>query len=178
MAENKTDAANEKGGPLPRIKLQTNKGEIVLELFEDEAPNTVANFVNLIEKEFYDGLTFHRVIPGFVAQGGCPQGTGTGGPGHHIACECVLPGHHKHQRGVISMAHAGRNTGGSQFFLTLADTPHLDGEHTVFGRITEGMEVLDQLVETNPGVSPDRIEQATVLEKRDHEYVPETLPGR
>jgi len=155
---------------LPQVELKTNKGDIVLELFEDEAPNTVANFVSLVENKFYDGLKFHRVIAGFMAQGGDPKGTGSGGPGYRIKCECYRKDRHKHARGVISMAHAGRDTGGSQFFITFEETAHLDGKHTVFGRVIKGLDVVDKLKQG------DKIEKATVLVKRDHEYKPETLP--
>ncbi len=160
---------------LPRVKFETSKGDIVIELFEDEAPNTVANFISLIEKGYYDGLTFHRVIDDFVAQGGCPEGTGTGGPGYRIKCECYREDAHKHIRGVLSMAHAGRDTGGSQFFITYAALPHLDGKHTVFGRVVEGMEAADKLNRPKFGVPADTITKATVLSKRDHEYKPETI---
>lgn len=163
---------------LPQILLKTTKGDVVIELYEDEAPNTVANFINLVETKFYDGLTFHRVIDGFMAQGGCPKGTGTGGPGYAIACECNRPGARKHGRGSLSMAHAGRDTGGSQFFITFAPTPHLDGKHTVFGKVIKGMEAIDNLERSAPGVSPDKIIEATVLQKRDHDYQPKTLPSR
>ncbi len=122
--------------------ISTDKGSITVELFEKDAPHTVANFESLIEAGFYNGLTFHRVVPGFVIQGGCPHGTGTGGPGYTIKCE-INP--NKHVRGVLSMAHAGRDTGGSQFFISLGAFPHLDGVHTVFGRVTEGMEVVEKI---------------------------------
>ena len=157
---------------LPQILLKTTRGEVVLELYEDEAPNAVANFVNLVEKKFYDGLTFHRVIDQFMAQGGCPKGTGTGGPGYTIDCECYRRDHRKHARGVISMAHAGRNTGGSQFFITLVKTPHLDGKHTVFGQVIKGMDAVDKLTRTKPGIQPDGIIKATVIKKRKHDYKP------
>lgn len=156
--------------PLPQVLLQTSQGEIVIELAEDHAPNTVANFITLIEKGFYNGLTFHRVIPGFVAQGGCPLGNGTGGPGYKIPCECGRPDHLKHGRGVLSMAHAGKDTGGSQFFITLGPQPHLDGKHTVFGRVVKGMEVVDKLKQPRFGTKPDVIKQAKVLRKRNHPY--------
>ncbi|SET54636.1 peptidylprolyl isomerase [Paenibacillus sp. NFR01] len=117
-----------------------NGGVVLIDLFENDAPNTVANFEKLANSGFYNGLVFHRVIPGFVAQGGCPNGTGTGGPGYTINCE-INP--NKHERGVIAMAHAGKNTGGSQFYITYAPQPHLDGVHTVFGKVTEGMEYVD-----------------------------------
>lgn len=119
-----------------------NGNEVTIEFFEQDAPNTVANFEKLANDGFYNGLTFHRVIPGFVAQGGCPHGTGTGGPGYTIKCE-INP--NKHERGVLAMAHAGRDTGGSQFYITYAPQPHLDGGHTVFGKITSGMEHVDHI---------------------------------
>lgn len=118
------------------------KGDIVIELFDQEAPKTVANFVKLIKEGFYDGLTFHRVIPGFVAQGGCPNGNGTGGPGYTIEDE-LIGNPHKHIRGALSMAHRGPNTGGSQFFIVYEPQPHLDGVHTVFGQVVEGMDIVD-----------------------------------
>ena len=122
--------------------IETEKGDIVLELFENEAPNTVDNFVKLINKGFYNGLKFHRVIDNFMIQGGCPNGTGTGGPGYTIKCE-INP--KKHRTGTLSMAHAGKNTGGSQFFITHAPQPHLDGVHTVFGQVKEGMDVVNKI---------------------------------
>ena len=117
-----------------------------VELYHDDAPGTVENFVNLSKKGFYDGLTFHRVIPDFVIQGGCPKGDGTGGPGHQIDCE--LDGEKQyHDRGVLSMAHAGRNTGGSQFFICHSrnNTSHLDGNHTCFGKVVNGLDVIDEI---------------------------------
>ena len=126
--------------------IQTEKGDMKVEFFDKDAPNTVKNFIDLSEKGFYDGLTFHRVIPDFVIQGGCPDGTGAGGPGYTIDCE--LDGDHQyHDRGVLSMAHAGRNTGGSQFFIchNRQNTAHLDRNHTVFGKVVEGLEVIDQI---------------------------------
>ncbi len=115
-------------------------GEVILDLFNEDAPNTVANFEKLANEGFYNGLSFHRVIPGFVAQGGCPNGTGTGGPGYTIDCE-INP--NKHERGTLAMAHAGRNTGGSQFYICYAPQPHLNGGHTVFGKVSKGMEFVD-----------------------------------
>ena len=162
---------------LPRVKIETTKGTIVVELFENEAPNTVANFVSLVESHFYDGTPFHRVIPGFMAQGGDPTGTGTSGPGYTIACECDLPNARKHFLGSLSMAHAGKDTGGSQFFLTFAPTEHLDGRHTVFGRVIEGFEILPKITRTEgPQARPskDSIVKAEIIRKRDHEYKPET----
>ena len=124
--------------------IQTKKGDIELELFEKDAPNTVANFVKLINEGFYDGLTFHRVIPDFVIQGGCPRGDGTGGPGYTIKCE-TKGNPNKHGTGALSMAHAGKDTGGSQFFITHSPQPHLDGVHTVFGKVTKGMDVVNKI---------------------------------
>jgi peptidyl-prolyl cis-trans isomerase B (cyclophilin B) len=124
--------------------IDTDRGVIEVELFEKDAPGTVANFVKLAQKGFYDGLTFHRVVPNFVIQGGCPKGTGTGGPGWTIKCE-TANNPRKHARGALSMAHAGKDTGGSQFFITHRPTPHLDGVHTVFGQVTKGLEVVDAI---------------------------------
>lgn len=124
-----------------KIKLAEG-GEVILDLFDQDAPNTVGNFEKLANEGFYNGLTFHRVIPGFVAQGGCPSGTGTGGPGYTIDCE-INP--NKHERGTLAMAHAGRNTGGSQFYICYQAQPHLDGGHTVFGKVAKGMEFVDAL---------------------------------
>lgn len=120
--------------------IETDKGNIELTLFEKEAPNTVANFEKLAKSGFYDGLTFHRVIPEFVIQGGCPKGNGTGDPGYTIKCE-INP--HKHGTGALSMAHAGKDTGGSQFFITHSPQQHLDGVHTVFGKVIKGMKVVN-----------------------------------
>ena len=159
--------------PLPRIEMKTSKGDIVLEMFEDDAPNTVANFVNLAESGFYDGILFHRVIDSFVIQAGDPQTKdanlsarwGTGGPGYCIDCE--TKGNPKiHEPKVLSMAHAGLNTGGSQFFITHVATPHLDNKHTVFGQVVEGHDIVDQITEG------DAIEKLTVVQKRDHDYLP------
>lgn len=124
----------------------TEKGTMKVEFFEKDAPGTVKNFVDLSKKGFYNGLTFHRVIPTFVIQGGCPIGNGTGGPGYKIKCE--LNGENQyHDRGVLSMAHAGRDTGGSQFFIVLSrdTTSHLDRNHTCFGKVTEGIDVIDDI---------------------------------
>ncbi|MDE5602789.1 MAG: peptidylprolyl isomerase [Helicobacter sp.] len=128
--------------------IKTQKGDMTIRLFPNEAPNTVANFASLAQSGFYDNLNFHRVIAGFVAQGGCPEGSGRGGPGYTIACE-LENNPHKHLKGTLSMAHAGRDTGGSQFFICFAPQPHLDGEHTVFGQIEdeESLKVLDSLKE-------------------------------
>ena len=166
---------------LPQVKIETTKGTIIVELFENEAPNTVANFVSLVESHFYDGTPFHRVIPGFMAQGGDPTGTGTSGPGYTIACECDVPDARKHFLGSLSMAHAGKDTGGSQFFLTFAPTEHLDGRHTVFGRVIEGFEILPKITRTEgpqAGSSRDKILKAEIIRKRDHEYKPKTTPKK
>lgn len=165
---------------LPRVRLTTTKGELTIELFENEAPNTVANFISLVEKGFYDGLPFHRVIGGFMAQGGDPAGDGTGGPGYAIECECDEEDARMHFRGSLSMAHSGPDTGGSQFFLTFRPTPHLDKLHTVFGRVIEGLDVLPKLTRRQPSLSgrtlaPDKIVKAEVIRKRDHAYQPKTI---
>ena len=131
--------------------IATEKGDMKAELYADETPGTVANFVDLAEHGFYDGLTFHRVIPDFVIQGGCPRGDGTGGPGYRIKGEFKHNGFSqnnlKHDRGVLSMAHAGRDTGGSQFFICMnrENTRHLDGVHTCFGQVIEGLDVIDDI---------------------------------
>ncbi len=136
--------------------IQTAKGTMKVEFYEKDAPNTVKNFCDLAQKGFYNGLTFHRVIPNFVIQGGCPNGIGNGGPGYKIKCE-LDGGNQYHDRGVLSMAHAGRDTGGSQFFIchSRANTAHLDRNHTCFGKVVEGLEVIDQ------------IRQGDVIEKID-----------
>lgn len=138
--------------------IEMDNGKIVLELFDKDAPGTVENFESLIKKGFYDGLNFHRVIPGFVAQGGCPHGTGTGGPGYNIKCE-TQGNPHKHTPGALSMAHAGKDTGGSQFFICYDSFPHLDGVHTVFGKVIEGMDVVDRIT---PGAKMNKV---TVVEE-------------
>jgi len=179
--EQQLRAAEAKADDLPRVKFTTSKGDIVLELFENEAPNTVANMINLVEKKYYDGTSFHRVLPNFMAQGGDPTGTGSGGPGYMIKCETGTDKDRMHFRGTLSMAHAGKDTGGSQFFLTFKPTPHLNGVHTVFGRVVEGMDVLAKLQRIDPeqgGVQPDKIVKATVVRKRDHAYEPQKLPGK
>ena len=126
---------------MTRAIMETSKGTINLDLFEKDAPNTVDNFVKLSKDGFYDGLNFHRVIPNFMIQGGCPNGTGTGGPGYTIKCEI---NDNKHEAGSLSMAHAGKDTGGSQFFICHAPQSHLDGVHTVFGK-TEDMDVVNKI---------------------------------
>ena len=136
--------------------IQTSKGEMVFELYDNETPITTQNFIKLSKEGFYDGLNFHRVLPNFVLQGGCPNGTGAGGPGYSIDCETSAEKQH-HERGVLSMAHAGRNTGGSQFFVVINrdTTSHLDGVHTCFGKLTSGDEVID-LIEQGDKI--DKIE--------------------
>jgi peptidyl-prolyl cis-trans isomerase B (cyclophilin B) len=131
---------------MSRVKISTGKGEMIAELYDEATPITVKNFLDLINKGFYNGLNFHRVIPNFVVQGGCPEGTGRGGPGYNIPCEVTAPNQY-HDKGVLSMAHAGRNTGGSQFFIchNRQGTQHLDGNHTCFGKVVEGLDVIDQI---------------------------------
>ncbi|RZA33263.1 MAG: peptidylprolyl isomerase [Lysobacteraceae bacterium] len=121
----------------------TARGPIKIELYPDKAPLTVANFVNLAQHGFYDGLSFHRVIPDFMIQGGCPEGSGRGGPGYKFEDETTNGV--RHERGVLSMANAGPNTNGSQFFITHVPTPWLDGKHTVFGKVTEGLDIVDSV---------------------------------
>ena len=133
---------------MPTAAIHTSKGVMTVEFYSKDAPKTVENFVKLSKDGYYDGLTFHRVIPDFVIQGGCPDGTGAGGPGYSIDCE--LDGENQfHDRGVLSMAHAGRNTGGSQFFVCHSrnNTSHLDRNHTCFGKVTEGVDVIDDIRE-------------------------------
>ncbi len=153
---------------LPKIQIQTERGNITIEMFEDEAPNTVANMISLIEKGYYDGLNFHRVIPDFMIQGGCPHGTGTGGPGYDFDDECT-PDRRHDSAGVLSMANAGPGTNGSQFFITHVPTPYLDGKHTVFGKVTEGQEVVDEIKQG------DVMQTVVVLQKRDRVYEVEKL---
>jgi peptidyl-prolyl cis-trans isomerase B (cyclophilin B) len=143
---------------MSKVKISTDKGDMVAELYENETPGTVSNFTDLVTKGFYDGLNFHRVVPGFVIQGGCPEGTGRGGPGYRIQCETNAPKQF-HDRGVLSMAHAGKNTGGSQFFICLnrQNTQHLDGNHTCFGKVVEGLDVIDAIRQG------DRINSMTLL---------------
>ena len=148
---------------LPKIQIQTERGNITIEMFEDEAPNTVANMISLIQKGYYNGLNFHRVIPDFMIQGGCPHGTGTGGPGYDFDDECASDRRHD-SAGVLSMANAGPGTNGSQFFITHGPTPHLDGKHTVFGKVTEGQEVVDEIKQG------DEMQTVVVLQKRDRVY--------
>lgn len=145
-----------------KAEIITEKGTMKVNFFEKDAPGTVANFVKLSKQGFYDGLTFHRVIPNFVVQGGCPDGTGAGGPGYSIPCE-LTGGNQYHDRGVLSMAHAGRNTGGSQFFIchSRQNTAHLDRHHTVFGKVYEGLEVIDLIKQG------DKINKINIIEDVD-----------
>lgn len=138
--------------------ITTNKGIMHVDLYEKETPITVQNFAKLANSGYYNGLTWHRVIPNFVIQGGCPKGTGSGGPGYTINCEVTAEKQY-HDRGVLSMAHAGRNTGGSQFFVCHSrdNTSHLDGNHTCFGIVTEGLDVIDKI---NAG---DKIEKIEII---------------
>jgi peptidyl-prolyl cis-trans isomerase B (cyclophilin B) len=141
-------------------EIHTSKGVMYVEFYDDDAPKTVENFVTLSEKGYYNGLNFHRVIPDFVIQGGCPNGTGTGGPGYKINCE--LDGDLQyHDRGVLSMAHAGRNTGGSQFFIchSRKNTAHLDRNHTCFGKVYEGVDVIDKIRQG------DKIEKIVIIKE-------------
>ena len=145
---------------MKHAEIHTAKGIMKVNFYEADAPNTVDNFVGLAEKGYYDGLNFHRVIPNFVVQGGCPDGTGAGGPGYSIDCE--LDGDNQyHDRGVLSMAHAGRNTGGSQFFICHSrdNTAHLDRNHTCFGKVYEGLDVIDNISEG------DKIDKIVIVEE-------------
>jgi len=144
---------------MKKAEIHTEKGVMKVEFYEKDAPNTVDNFIKLAKEGFYDGLTFHRVIPDFVIQGGCPKGDGTGGPGYTIKCE-TDGGNQYHDRGVLSTAHAGKDTGGSQFFIchNRQNTAHLDGVHTCFGKVYEGLEVIDDIRQG------DKIEKIVVIE--------------
>ncbi len=151
----------------PHVALETSLGTVEIELFADKAPVTAGNFRTLVEKRFYDGLIFHRVIDGFMIQGGCPKGTGTGGPGYTIRDE-FGPGLKHDRPGILSMANAGPSTGGSQFFITLAPTPWLDGKHAIFGKVVGGMDVVERIGKTPTGAgdrpkTPVKILQAKVL---------------
>ncbi len=142
--------------------IKTAKGTMTVHFYEKDAPGTVKNFIDLAKKGFYNGLTFHRVIPDFVIQGGCPQGNGVGGPGYKIKCE--LDGENQyHDRGVLSMAHAGRDTGGSQFFIchSRRNTAHLDHNHTCFGKVVDGLDVIDDIRQG------DVIEEIEIIESHE-----------
>lgn len=163
----------------PIIKVTTSKGDMQIELFEDKVPNTVANIISLTEDGFYEGMTFHRVIPGFMAQGGCPHSKadasgmpGTGGPGYTFADEIDSSLKHT-QPGVLSMANAGPNTNGSQFFICFEPAPWLDGKHAVFGQVTKGMDVLKEIekIGSRSGEPSDMVEfNIEVVSKNDHPY--------
>lgn len=143
---------------MSKAEIHTAKGVMKVDFYDADAPNTVANFITLAEKGYYNGLNFHRVIPDFVIQGGCPNGSGAGGPGYKIKCE-TSGGNQYHDRGVLSMAHAGKDTGGSQFFICHSrnNTSHLDRVHTCFGKVTEGLDVIDKIK------AGDKIEKIVVL---------------
>ena len=169
---------------LPRVAIETDKGKIVLELFEDQAPNTVANFISLVQQGFYNGQSFHKVTSTATAAGGCPYNNGTGGPGYKIKCECYEneDSRRQHFRGVISMIHGGRDTGGSRFFITKQRIPIYDGKFTAFGRVIEGMEVVYALnlvdntaVLQKNAMPATKMNQVSIIRKRDHEYTPEKL---
>jgi cyclophilin family peptidyl-prolyl cis-trans isomerase len=149
--------------PNRTARFSTNHGDFAIELFEDRAPKTTGNFVELVEKGYYDGLTFHRVIDGFMIQGGCPSGTGTGGPGYKIKDE-FHPELKHDTPGMLSMANAGPDTGGSQFFITLAATPWLDNRHAVFGKVVDGMDVVEKIGKVPTG-RQDRPVEPVVVEK-------------
>jgi cyclophilin family peptidyl-prolyl cis-trans isomerase len=147
---------------MSEMTMTTNRGAIVFEMFDEDAPKTVENFKKLAADGFYDGLTFHRIIKDFMIQGGCPQGTGTGGPGYQFEDEI---NDNKIVRGALAMANAGPNTNGSQFFIVTTDAaPWLDGKHTVFGRVTEGMQAVDSIEATDTGAQ-DRPVQDVVIER-------------
>ena len=143
---------------MSQVKISTGKGDMIVELYDNETPITTNNFKKLISEGFYNGLNFHRVIPNFVIQGGCPNGTGAGGPGYNIPCEVTAEKQY-HDKGVLSMAHAGRNTGGSQFFIchSRQGTQHLDRNHTCFGKVIEGLDIIDVIQQG------DKINEITIL---------------
>jgi cyclophilin family peptidyl-prolyl cis-trans isomerase len=177
-------AREAKADDLPHVVLKTTKGDIELELFEDQAPNTVANFISLVRSGFYKNVKFHRVLKGFMAQGGDPKGDGQGGPGYTIPDECHQPNHREHFRGTLSMAKTSLpDSGGSQFFLCFVPTPQLDGKHTVFGRIVKGMDVLARIQRRNPddqeAPRADLILDAKVtksIRRPASEYKPQKMP--
>ncbi|MBC8319216.1 MAG: peptidylprolyl isomerase [Bacteroidetes bacterium] len=145
---------------MKHAEIHTEKGTMKIDFYEEDAPKTVANFISLSEKGYYDGLNFHRVLPNFVIQGGCPDGTGAGGPGYSIDCE-LYGNNQYHDKGVLSMAHAGRNTGGSQFFIchSRENTAHLDRNHTCFGKVYEGLDIIDEIQQG------DKIEKVVIVEE-------------
>jgi peptidyl-prolyl cis-trans isomerase B (cyclophilin B) len=143
---------------MSQVKISTGKGDMIVELYDNETPITTNNFKKLISEGFYNGLNFHRVIPNFMIQGGCPNGNGAGGPGYNIPCEVTAEKQY-HDKGVLSMAHAGRNTGGSQFFIchSRQGTQHLDRNHTCFGKVVEGLDIIDTIQQG------DKINEITIL---------------
>ena len=143
---------------MSQVKISTDKGDMIVELYDNETPITTNNFKKLISEGFYNGLNFHRVLPNFVIQGGCPNGTGSGGPGYNIPCEVTAEKQY-HDKGVLSMAHAGRNTGGSQFFIchSRQGTQHLDRNHTCFGKVIDGLDVIDMIQQG------DKINEISIL---------------
>jgi peptidyl-prolyl cis-trans isomerase B (cyclophilin B) len=159
------------------VMIEMENGDVMkAELYPEAAPLTVANFIELVEKGFYDGLTFHRVIPGFMIQGGCPEGTGTGGPGHSIKGEFSgngVPNKVKHERGVLSMARSmSPDSAGSQFFIMVASAPHLDGQYAAFGKIIEGMDAADRIVKADADgrdkpLTPQVMKKVTVCESEE-----------
>jgi cyclophilin family peptidyl-prolyl cis-trans isomerase len=152
---------------MSEMTMTTNKGDIVFEMFDDDAPKTVGNMRKLADDGFYDGLTFHRIIRDFMIQGGCPQGTGTGGPGYTFEDEINA---HKIVRGALAMANAGPDTNGSQFFIVTTDAaPWLDGKHTVFGRVASGMEAVDSIEGTKTGAQDRPVEDAVIERLEVHE---------
>ena len=168
----------------PIVTMNTNMGTIKVELYPDIAPNTVKNFISLVNKGFYDGLIFHRVIRGFMIQGGCPEGVGTGGPGYSIKGEFAMNGFEnnlKHTAGVISMARSQMpDSAGSQFFLMHEDSPHLDGQYAAFGKVTEGMDVVDAIAQCKTDYMDkpleDKVMNTVTVELFDEEYdEPETM---
>lgn len=172
--------AEEAADNLPRVLLHTSKGDITIELFKNEAPIATNNFLSLVKSGFYTDVPFHRVLPFFMAQGGDPTGTGSGGPGYCIKCECYGDNARNHFRGSIAMAHAGINTGGSQFFLDFVPTPFLNKKHTVFGRIIDGMDVLSSIQRIDPekesDAVPDKIIDAKILRGEPEPF--DKLPAR
>jgi cyclophilin family peptidyl-prolyl cis-trans isomerase len=173
--EKKIRQAEAQADDLPRVLLKTSRGDIIVELFENEAPNTVANFLSLVEKGFYNELVLHRVLPGFMAQGGDPNGDGSGGPGYFIPAEFTRAEHRLHFRGSLAMARSEPpDSAGSQFYLMFVPKPSLDGKYTVFGRMIQGFDVLAKLERIDPSrpsrIAPDKILEAKVLRKRPHEY--------
>ena len=150
-----------KGNQMTQVKLETSQGNIVIKLYDD-MPVTTANFKSLVKQEFYDGVIFHRIIDGFMIQGGDPQGTGAGGPGYKIQDEFATPVH-PNSRGTISMANAGPNTGGSQFFINLVDNNFLDSKHPVFGEVVEGMDVVDKIAKVETDGSDRPLEEVVII---------------